>query len=121
MAKLTHKKIAGSTVIEVLIAMVIIMLVFSIAMRLFGNVMHSGVSFKKVQVQQQLYVLAKEIQQVGFISNEVLSIDSVDYHFATDTTAIDGLAKLSIKAYQKGNLLGNTKCYYHVKEKAFED
>lgn len=107
--------------IEVLVAMVIIMVIFAIAMRIFGNVMNSGVSFRKLQVQQQLDLLAKETQQVGYITDWDAKIDSVDYHFKTDTTSVPGYAKLFIQAQQQGRLLGEVKCYFKEKETPFED
>jgi Tfp pilus assembly protein PilV len=121
MAKLITKKVAGSTLIEVLIAMVIIMVIFAIGIRIFGNVMRSGVSFEKIKAQQQLQLLAKEIQKEGTIASEDLKIDHIDYHFTSDTSAVKGFSKLAIQAYQQGKLLGSIKCFYKEKGEAYEN
>ena len=42
-------KVAASTILEVLIAMVMIMVVFTIAMMIYANVMKASLSVKKIQ------------------------------------------------------------------------
>ncbi len=119
MAKLMNKKLAGSSLIEVLIAMVIIMVVFAIAMRVFVNVMNTGISFKKIQVQNQLNLLSKKVQFEGYFTESHVLIDSVDYFIKADSSATPGFAKLSIKASQQNQLLGEMKCLF--KPKPIED
>ncbi len=121
MAQLIRKKITASTLIETLIAMVVIMVVFAIAMRLFNQVMYSGVSLKKIQVQQQLHFFCKKVQKEGYLKIEHLTLEGVDYDFTTDTTAIGGLSKLAITAKQDGKIIGLTKCLFKVKEVDFEN
>ncbi len=121
MAKLMLKRVAATTIIEVLVAMVIIMTVFTIAMRIFINIMSSSVSFKKIQAQQQLQLLAKETQEQGFIANASFLKDSINYQYERDTSALVGYAKLKIKAYQGGKLLGTINYYYQTKEINVED
>lgn len=115
------KKVVAATVIEVLVAMVIIMTVFTIAMRIFANVISSGVSFKKIQAQQQLQLLAKETQEQGFIGNASFLKESITYQYESDTSALVGYDKLRIKAYQGDKLLGSINCYYQTKEGNVED
>lgn len=116
MVGMIKKKISGSTLIEVLIAMVIIMIVFGIAMRIFGNVLSSGVSFKKIKAQNQLNLLLKEVQQRGYVQQTDLLIDSINYHLSIDTSKVLGLNKLIIKASEQGAYLGEVKFMYQVKE-----
>jgi len=116
MAKLINHKIQGSTLIEVLIAMVIIMIVFGIALKVFGNLLDSGVTFKKVQVQNQLNVLSKEVQKNGLIPAQEQQIDSVLYVYQTDTTAQSEVLRLAIKAKQNGRFLGEVKCLFKATE-----
>lgn len=116
MAGLIEKKIPAATLIETLISMVIIMVVFSIAIRVFGNVMQSGVSYQKIQVQNQLNLLCKKVQEEGYVSETHVQLDSVDYDFTIDTSALPALSKLSIKASQRGKVLGLVKCLFKVKE-----
>ena len=121
MVKLINKKIKGSTIIEVLVAMVIIMVVFAIAIRIYANVTTSGVAYRKIQAQQELLILAKQIQNRGFVDEERLQKDSIDYVFKTDTSILKGYGKLAIQAYQQHKLLAKVNCYYLVKEQRFED
>lgn len=121
MARLINKKLPAATLIETLIAMAIIMVVFSIAMKVFGNVMQSGVSYHKIQVQNQLNLLVKKVQAEGYSNEDHMLLDGVDYHFMTDTSALPGLSKLSIKASQGGKVMGIVKCLFKVKEQGVED
>ena len=121
MAKLANKKIQASTLIEVLIAMVIIMVVFAIAMKLFSNVMSSGVSYRKVQVQNQLQILSEEVKQKGYVPQATLKVDSVDYQFETKASDVAGIAQLEIKASMNKRELGSIKCLFKEGEKHEED
>jgi Tfp pilus assembly protein PilV len=121
MAKLIVKKFGAGTLIEVIIAMVIIMVVFGIALKVFGNLLYSGVSYQKVEVQNQLDVLAMEIKDRGFIKEEMMEIDSVTYHFFTDTSAVSGVSKLEIQAMQKDKLLSKINCFYKEKTNEAEN
>ena len=118
---LIKKKLPGSTLIETLIAMVIIMVVFAIAMRVFNNLMSSGVSLKKIQVQNQLNLFSKKVQTDGYVTTAHLQLEGIDYDFLTDTSAFTGLSKLTIKANQEGKPLGSVKCLFKVKENDFEN
>ena len=121
MVRLIDKKLKASTLIEVLVAMVIIMIVFAIATRIFLNVMDSGVSFKKIQAQQELMILAKQTQINGFIEQQTFQKDSINYVFKSDTTALMDYRQLTIQAYQQNRLLAKTRCYYLVRESADEN
>lgn len=121
MAKLVNKKIQASTLIEVLIAMVIIMVVFAIAMKLFSNVMSSGISYSKVQVQNQLKILSEEVRQKGYVPQTNLKVDSIDYQFETKPSEVAGIAQLEIKASQHTRELGSIKCLFKEGEQHAED
>jgi Tfp pilus assembly protein PilW len=121
MAKLTRKKVSAGTLIEVIIAMVIIMIVFGIALKIFSNVLFGGVSYQQVSVQNQLDILATEVKDKGFVANELVVLDSINYHFLTDTSAILGISKLEIKAVRNDKQLGKINCLYQVKENETTD
>ncbi len=114
MGKLNAKKLAGSTLIEVLIAMVIIMVVFSIAMGLFSNVLRGGVSYRKIQAMNQMELLKNEVLQNKRFERDHVMIDSVDYEFTSKSSAVSGIAILEIKARDRGKLLGNIRCFYPI-------
>lgn len=117
MVKLKNVKVAGSTLIEMLIAMVIIMVVFSIAMALFGNVLQSGVSQKKIQARNQLNLLKNEITKNGYSTVEQMTIDSVDYTISTVDIENTGLSKLEISAKQGQVSLGEIRSVFHTKNR----
>lgn len=116
MDRLIKKKVSASTLIETLIAMVIIMVVFAIAIRVFNNLMSSGVSLKKIQVQNQLNLFCKTVQSDGYLATTHTQLDGIDYDFESDTSAIIGLSKLKITAHQEGKQLGIVKCLFKEKE-----
>jgi Tfp pilus assembly protein PilE len=121
MGGIINKKLKGSTLIEVLIAMVIIMIIFAIAMQVFSNVLNTGVSFKKIQVQNQLQLLAQEVKEKGYLEQNDRQLDSVNYQLTTTLSEVEGVSKLEIRATQQGKNLGNLKCLFQLKEKREEN
>lgn len=109
MAQLINKKVQASSLIEVLIAMVIILIVFAIAMRIFGNVMQTGVSFRTISVDSQLDVFEKEIEERGYLEKEVVDLDSISYHFEMKQEGSSSIKQIKITAMQHGRVLGNRK------------
>ncbi|MEE1945908.1 type II secretion system protein [Pedobacter sp. KR3-3] len=112
MAKLINKKLEASTLIEVLIAMVIIMVVFAIAMQVFGNVLRTGVSYKKLQAQNQMQLLSEQVKKNGYVEEAEVKIDSISYQLSIAPAEVAGIAKLEIKASLNGANLGNIKCLF---------
>lgn len=115
MAILIKRKLEGSTLIEVIIAMVIIMVVFVIAMKVFANVFKTGVSFKNIQVSNQLNILCKKVQTSGYIDNNRVKIDSVDYELIEKESEVKSVSFLEIRASQKGRSMGTIKTLFKVK------
>lgn len=110
MVKLIRKKLKGSTLIEVLIAMVIIVVIFTIAMQVFSNVMQTGVSFRNIKVQNQMMAIAQEVRETGVVPQETLVIDSIAYELKIGAKGAAGLPQLEISATQAGQKLGELKC-----------
>jgi Tfp pilus assembly protein PilV len=108
MAKLINKQVPASTLLEVLIAMVIIMTVFTVALKVFNNVLSSSVSLKKIRVHNQLNLLKEEARQYGF-RDETLEVDSILYTYQVNQIEVANLSQLEIKATEHGKLLGSIK------------
>lgn len=108
-------KLEGSTLIEVLIAMVIIMIVFTLGIQIFNNVLYSSPSLKKIQVQQQLETFSKEVKQLGYLKQSEEMVDSVRYQFNLDSNATPGIVHLEIIASQHGKQLGEIQLLYKSK------
>lgn len=70
------QKVSASTLIEVLIAMVTIVIVFGIAMMIYSNVIRSSVSVKKVRAQAVLY----DMMQKATASSGSLPDDSFSFN-----------------------------------------
>jgi len=115
MVKLIHKKLRGSTLIEVLIAMVIIVVIFTIAMQVFSNVMQTGVSFRNIKVQNQMMAIAQEVRETGVVPQETLVVDSISYELKIAAEGPSGLPELEILATQAGQKLGEFKCLINQK------
>jgi Tfp pilus assembly protein PilV len=77
-SKLTlETKVKASTILEVLISMIIIILVFGIAMMIYSNVTRLSLSVKKIQAQAILQGLMTNIEQSK--ENTSQSIIAGDY------------------------------------------
>ena len=109
-------KVQASTLIEVLIAMVIIMIVFTIGIRIFTNVLYSSPASKKILVQQQLDVFSKDVQRNGLAEWPEMMIDSVRYQFKIDSNSVNGLKHLEIIASEYGQHLGSIEVLYKGKK-----
>lgn len=107
--KIKPKSLPASTLVEVLIAMVIIMVVFTIAIQIFNNVLYSGVSAKKIEVEQQLNILANAVKQKGYQYQSEQMVDSVVYKFKIDSTRLSGLTTMEITGKLNDKILGRTR------------
>ncbi len=71
-------KVRASSLLEVLIAMIIILLVFSIAMAIFTNVMKLSLSAKKIKAQAILQETMLQAEQLKSPVTQTLTIDSLE-------------------------------------------
>jgi Tfp pilus assembly protein PilV len=67
-------KLKASTIIEVLISMVIIMVVFGMAMMIYANVIRSSLSVKKVRAEAILNEILTNDEKANNNSTQVLNI-----------------------------------------------
>jgi type II secretory pathway pseudopilin PulG len=109
MAKLIRKRLDGATLIEVLIAMVIIMAVFSIAIAVFSNVLSSGVSSRQIQANAEMERLRLQILNDTTLNQSHLLIDSIDYDVVFMESNTPGLTLVEIKAIDHRKLKGQLK------------
>jgi Tfp pilus assembly protein PilV len=84
--------IPASSIVEVLISMVVIMVVFGIAMMIYSNVMQSSLSVKKLRAQAVL--------------NQTLKADESSANVASTSFTVDDLSiQQTIKSYGDENNL----------------
>ena len=85
-------KLSGSSIIEALISMVVIMVVFGIAMMIYANIIQSSLSVKKIRAQA--------------ILNQTLQIDESSANNISTTFTVDGLSiEQTVKNYNNENNL----------------
>jgi len=68
------RKIAGSTIVEVLISMVIIIVAFGIAMMIYSNVTRFSLSAKKIKAEAILQERLLDIEQSKVRMDETVAI-----------------------------------------------
>ena len=72
--KLMGTKVAASTILEVIIAMVIIILVFGIAMMIYANVLRMSLSVKKIQAQAVLKEILFSAEKTNSYTSQSVTI-----------------------------------------------
>ncbi|RZJ76967.1 MAG: hypothetical protein EOO45_00355 [Flavobacterium sp.] len=115
MVGLKNSRLESATLIEVLIAMVIIVGVFATAVAVFTNVLSSGVSSQKVKAVQQMQRMRIDLVKSGTFDKELLNIDSITYQIEPLETGVDGVGAVRIKADLKGRSLGEVRFQYILK------
>ena len=73
----TGYKLRGSTILEVIVSMIIIIVVFGIAMMIFTNVSRLSLSAKKLKVQAALQEALLQAEQTADHSEKTLTIDDL--------------------------------------------
>lgn len=68
--------VEASSILEVLISMVIILIVFGIAMMISANVLKSSLSIKKIKAQAVLSKLLIETESGADLTNKTFKLDS---------------------------------------------
>ena len=101
------RKVQASTLVEVLVAMVTIVVVFGIAMMIYSNVMRSSVSVKKVRAQSILNGLIQETQfSAAPLRDDSFSFDDLRVDQTVKTYQEDkNLAEIDLAAYDSNNQL----------------
>ena len=109
MAELIEKKLDGATLIEVLIAMVIIMAVFSIAIAVFSNVLSSGVSIRQIHANTEMEKLRLKVLTNTLYEPQHLMIDSIDYEVISSGSKYPGTMLIEISAFDHSSPAGKIK------------
>jgi hypothetical protein len=70
-----NSRVKASTMLEVIISMIIILLVFTIAMMISANVMRSSLSVKKINAQAVLHELLIKAEQNKEVHSQIFTTD----------------------------------------------
>lgn len=103
---IVKSQVKASTVLEVIISMVIIVLVFGTAMMIYGNVTRMSLSAQKLRAQAILAQTMKAVQD----TKSTQSVKSLIAGFTVERTVkpYDGntqLLEVDLKAYDENNQL----------------
>ena len=87
-------KIKGSTLIEVIVAMVIIVIVFGMAMMIYANVTRMSLSVSKIQASALLQERLIDVEKTKYTSNQ--SIDTAGLHIELEVTPFSNDTLLNV-------------------------
>jgi hypothetical protein len=93
-------RVKASTILEVVVSMVIIILVFGIAMMIYANVLRMSLSVKKIKAQAILQETLIKLEQVPATSNLSFSVD--DFRVEQEIKPYNndsGLTEIHLTAY----------------------
>lgn len=103
-------KVPASTLLEVLVSMLIIMIVFSIAIGIYTRITSSQLSLSSRKAQQYMQRILAESKENKNWSDETLFADSISYKKTiTDYPGYSDLLLISIQAEQNGKELAEMK------------
>jgi len=110
MAKIISTKVSGSTLIEVVIATVIILAVFTLAMGIFIKVTQSGYSVSRTSARQQMqYIVDQSIRDRDY-EDEILEADSIAYEkTVVPYSGYDDLLLIQVEARQGATTIGKLR------------
>ncbi|MDF2456906.1 MAG: hypothetical protein K0R51_2899 [Cytophagaceae bacterium] len=98
--KLLSVRLKASSLIETIVAMMIVMLVFFVAMSIYVNVLRNGITLSEISAAQQLQVLAEETVKNKSYFNENLVLETLtitkncaSYNSSTELFLLDLEAK----------------------------
>jgi len=102
--KLTFKgKLKASTILEVLISMIVIMVVFGIAMMIFTNVTRSSLSDKKLSAEKALNEQLLNDEKSAGLVTQTLTIDNFRVEQTVQPYNGDNsLTRIDLAAYDEG-------------------
>jgi hypothetical protein len=93
-------KLPASTILEVIIAMVIMVVVFGIAMMIYTNILRFSLSAKKIRAEAALQDILLQAEQSGIIPSEPIRAGS--FSITADSKPVDeepDLISLHLTAY----------------------
>jgi len=107
MVKIATAKVSGSTLIEVVIATVIILAVFTVAIGIFTKVTQSGYSVSRTSARQQMEtIIDQSIRDLDYV-DEILEADSIDYEKSVvPYSGYDDLLLFQVEARQGATTIG---------------
>lgn len=95
-------KVQASTILEVLISMIFIIVVFGIAMMIYTNVLRQSLSVQQLHAQAILKEVLLKAENQSYNFNESFEVDSL--RIQQDITTIDsGIINIHLTAYDNND------------------
>jgi len=97
-------KVKASTILEVVVSMVIIILVFGIAMMIYSNVLRLSLSVKKIKAQAILQEILLKEEQAKEHSTQSITVDDLRIEQEVKSYNEDShLTEIHLTAYDTNN------------------
>ena len=110
MGQLISRKIRASSLLEVLIAMVIIMIVFSLAIGIYAKVTASGFSLSDKQIEQEMQRIVAESKKTGDWRDDTFTSGDITYRKAVGRYKdYSDLYLLEVEALKAGKSVGRVR------------
>ncbi|MNV84118.1 hypothetical protein D3C71_1779740 [compost metagenome] len=107
MAKLKKSKVRASTLLEVIVAMVIILIVFVMATGIFTNVIGSAPSVRQLQIRSIGSAIIQESLYQRNWNNETIQVDSIIFQkTVAPYQDSPNLLQINVVALERGKELG---------------
>ena len=95
-------RVKASSILEVLIAMIIILLVFGIAMMISANVLRSSLSVNKIKAQALLHELLMKAEQTKENTTQTFTLNGFRLEQEINVTALNkNLMEIHLTAYDE--------------------
>lgn len=88
-----NRRVKASTILEVIVSMIIIVIVFGIAMMIYTNVLRVSLSVKKLRAQALLQETMIKAEQATGNTNQSLTID--DFRIEQEVTQYNNQSNLT--------------------------
>ncbi|MES2275323.1 MAG: hypothetical protein V4592_04825 [Bacteroidota bacterium] len=99
---ISNKRVRASSVLEVIISMVIILLIFGIAMTIFTNVTRTSLSARKLRAEAVIRKTMLQTEQADAPGDQLLKIDDLQIEITVKATVLNSkLNEISIIAYDE--------------------
>ena len=103
-------KVSGSTLVEVIVALLIIMITFSAAMMIYVRVTTSSASSTAVRVAAEMESIVQRAEQLQDWGNEQVELDGITYtKTVADYRTFTDLKEIRVDAKQEGRQLNSIR------------
>jgi type II secretory pathway pseudopilin PulG len=110
MAGLMNKKVQASSLLEVLVSMVIIMIVFTLAIGVYSKVTNSGISINDKQIQQQMQSIISASGENKEWDNESFEINNINFSkTVSNYNNYTDLYLIEVEAKKNGKVVGELR------------